>query len=82
MEKINEIIEQLEREIEWISVQHHTGGYEHQQDALKTLENLKIELRNCVKIKKCNIIPIVNDCPSFDKDGYCNLIDSDCPHRI
>lgn len=81
--KLNELLSELTQDIEHISIQHHTGGYEDRQEALKTLERLKVELRSYVKIKKCNIIPTVNDCTHFIKDdGYCSHIDLDCPHRI
>jgi hypothetical protein len=81
--KLNELLSELTQDIEHISIQHHTGGYEDRQEALKTLEKLKVELRNYVKIKRCNIISTVNDCSSFIKDvGFCGLIDSDYPHRI
>ena len=41
---VKELLSQLEEEIRIISVEHHTGGYKNQQEALLTVKELQLKL--------------------------------------
>lgn len=42
--EIEQIVNDLENEIQAISVESHTGGYDDRKNALETLNNLKLKL--------------------------------------
>lgn len=69
--QLNELLSELRQDIENISVQHHTGGYESQQEALKTLFKLRDYLDGINSKDKIPLIeePTTEESLAVEQDG-------------
>ena len=51
--EIEQIVNELENDINAISIESHTGGYEDRENALETLNKLKLKLFSIPVVSKC-----------------------------
>ena len=67
--EIEQIVNDLENDINAISIESHTGGYEDRENALETLNKLKLKLFSIpvVSVSFCSLDKSFGDC-AFHKE--------------